>query len=165
MPNRLDEIRNKYAGKHVVYRLVDPRDCSVFYIGYTSQYGVRHKAHAGDRKNPEKADRIRDIRLAGHSVLMQVVDAFDEQFPALIREYELIRSMPGLTNVEGRNFRRGNVDLLLRKPVRKAYPDDPLRGREGRVACACCAYALMTADRKRRGRRRTGHCTVAARPR
>lgn len=72
---------------HYVYRWVDPRDQSIFYVGITVNLYERYKQHMRcDGANPQKDQRIQDILAAGHLPMMQTIEQLDTFGQALQRE-------------------------------------------------------------------------------
>jgi hypothetical protein len=87
---------------YYVYKLIDPRDCSCFYIGKGK--GRRAWDHQGSARsvqpdNHRKRSRILAILLAGQSVTVEIVARFDDERMAYAHEYDLIQSTENLTNI------------------------------------------------------------------
>ena len=97
---------------HYVYKLIDPRDGVPFYVG--KGQGNRAWQHQREVElgqancNARKIAKIREILLGGLQVEISIVAEYDNADDALNHEWELISSMPCLTNVgpggEGRRL-------------------------------------------------------------
>jgi hypothetical protein len=89
---------------YYVYKLVDPRDSSCFYIGkgrgqraWLHQKMVRYRSVV----NAAKTNRILAILSAGKDVGVEIVAWFKDERMAYAHEFDLIQSTPGLTNIIG----------------------------------------------------------------
>ena len=80
-----------------VYRLVDPRTSSAFYIGCTSNTLQRLSAHNSDPASSAWR-RCRELRDSGLKAKLEVIEVFPDKDDALDRERELILSTPDLVN-------------------------------------------------------------------
>lgn len=93
-----DRTRQWRPGEfHVVYALIDGRDGSTFYIGYTHQRPkARLWGHCHDRKGAAY-QRIQEIRQSA-PVTMRVLSRYRCASEALYEEHRLINLPPGLVN-------------------------------------------------------------------
>jgi hypothetical protein len=88
-----------------VYRLIDPRDGSTFYIGKgTGKRAWSHEieARAGRVVNRTKHNKIMAILGASLSVGVEIVANFNDERLAFAHEWDLIQNLVGLTNIVGR---------------------------------------------------------------
>ena len=91
--------------KHYVYRLMDPRDGTTFYVGRGQ--GNRVFSHAANQLGPQDAEDgtslklrvIRDIRNSGFQVQHVIHRHGLDECCAAEVEAALIDAYPGLTNV------------------------------------------------------------------
>lgn len=81
-----------------VYGLIDPRDDSVFYIGYTKHLSARISGHRAVDWGCSAAFRCRDIKNEGKRVGYKVFGTYDDKTVARWHERNLILSMTGLVN-------------------------------------------------------------------
>lgn len=110
---------------HDVYALVDGRDGSVFYIGYTRQWPKqRLHGHCHNRLG-STYQRIREIWAAGKAVSIQVLASFETQEEAWLREAEEIASRKGLVNRSAGNAWAAIYDLGKWEPEQPKYVPDP----------------------------------------
>jgi hypothetical protein len=89
-----------------VYRLIDPRDGSAFYVGKGTRnraWSHEHDAKAGRVGNRPKYNRIMAIVGAGLTVGVEIVAKFQHGRLAYAHEWDLIRNTPDLTNIIGAN--------------------------------------------------------------
>ena len=64
--------------RYSIYQLVDPRDNSPRYVGYTSQANIRMEQHlAGDNSNLLKRAWIAELRQLGLSPIMEEIEAVE----------------------------------------------------------------------------------------
>lgn len=111
--------RRQQRAQFYVYRLIDPRFGSVFYVGKgQGQRAWSHQARviAGNYDgNSAKADIILAIVEAGLSVKVEIVERFADADDALDLEYRLIEESPHLTN-DRRGFNSGaQVEARLKR--------------------------------------------------
>jgi hypothetical protein len=101
-------------GLFYVYRLIDPRDESVFYIGKGKgkrAYMHQKNAKKGRIENVEKHRKIKDIILSGHNVLVDIVQTFDKECDALKLEKDLITAnKENITNIANGN--KSNSEII-----------------------------------------------------
>ena len=83
--------------KWYTYKIIDPRDASVFYVGKGT--GRRAQSHLSCKLDHPKNHRIAEIRSHGHEPLVEHVAYFWEERHALDHEAELIAQHDGLTNI------------------------------------------------------------------
>ncbi len=77
---------------HYIYRWIDPRDNSVFYVGITVDLYQRYKQHMHcDGTNAQKDIHIREILYSGHLPIMQTIEQVESFQHALERESYWIR--------------------------------------------------------------------------
>src|SRR5438034_11474574 len=77
---------------HKIYRFIDPRDHSTFYIGITADLRERFKQHLRcEGANEQKNARIQDILQAGFLPIMDTVEQVETVEEALNREMYWIR--------------------------------------------------------------------------
>lgn len=86
-----------------VYGLYDSRTESIFYIGMTSQPRGRLSAH---RNDPLSAAHllIKDIEDEGWECEMMIINQFNTRREAHEYEFRLIKALPGLWNIDERQF-------------------------------------------------------------
>lgn len=97
-------ITSEKAMSFYVYRLIDPRDSSTFYIGKgTGKRAWLHEldARAGRIGNKPKHNRIMAIIISGLSVGVEIAATFLDERLAYAHEWDLIRSTSDLTNIIG----------------------------------------------------------------
>ena len=83
--------------RQYVYKLCDPRDQTIRYIGITEEPNYRLYGHSSD-KTSAAYDWIRFIREEGLKVTLEVVAEFENRDHALDYEAYLISKTPGLLN-------------------------------------------------------------------
>lgn len=79
------------------YKIIDPRDASVFYVGKGT--GRRAESHLSCKLDHPKNHRIAEIRSQGYEPVVERVAYFWEEQHALDHEAELIAGHKGLTNI------------------------------------------------------------------
>lgn len=100
-----------------VYKLIDPRDGSAFYIGKGCGKRIeRHESatRRGTEKNIAKARVIREIWAAGLNIQRAIVARFENEAEAFEFEMALIRNEQPRTNIVGGNCRIYTFFGLLR---------------------------------------------------
>lgn len=110
---------------HDVYALVDGRDGSEFYIGYTRQWPKqRLYGHCHD---PASAayDRIREIWAAGKAVSLRVLASYETREEALLREAHEIKRRKGLVNRSPGNEFAAVWYMSRWEPEQPKYTPDP----------------------------------------
>lgn len=80
-----------------VYKLIDPRDNVIFYVGITARPKIRFQSHRNDRLSAAWP-RIREIQNCGHECRMEIISEFSDRNSALEHEHKLISSLPELLN-------------------------------------------------------------------
>lgn len=85
--------------RYYVYALIDPRDESTFYIGKGVGRRVFDHEKQARKDGGAKAQRIKEIWLAGLEVKRVYLAWFDSEHTALKFEEAQIRSTSGLTNI------------------------------------------------------------------
>lgn len=88
-------------GKFYVYILSDPRDGKPFYVGKGK--GKRMGAHAFEGGDSAKARKIREITESGRGIEYRIDSEWLLEAAATDRERELIKTLPGLTNIVHNN--------------------------------------------------------------
>src|SRR5438105_386511 len=111
--------------EYPVYRLVDPRDLAVFYVGITNNPEARLKQHlACDGSNPDKDARIQEIGQQGLQPLMEGIERPGTLHLARLREAHWIdyylQEQALLTNIiipslDGKGIRGKRVAKAIRK--------------------------------------------------
>jgi lambda repressor-like predicted transcriptional regulator/predicted GIY-YIG superfamily endonuclease len=78
--------------KYFVYFLVDPLDPKTGYLGYTANASVRLKRHYNLKKTDHslRANWIREIKIAGLKLTMNILEEYDNEQAALNGEVKLI---------------------------------------------------------------------------
>jgi hypothetical protein len=98
---RLEKLMSFY-----VYRLIDPRDGSPFYIGKgTGKRAWSHEAdaRAGRIGNQPKHNRIMAVISSSLAISIEIVANFEDERLAYAHEWDLIQNTPDLTNIIGAN--------------------------------------------------------------
>src|SRR3990167_11305612 len=97
------KIKKQNEYKFYIYKLIDPRDNSVFYVGKGS--GIRMYKHAKaakrdklDRVNPYVYWRIREIWAAGLDVIYEQIYFTNDEADAYKHEDKLVEQI-GLDNL------------------------------------------------------------------
>ncbi|MCI4661368.1 MAG: hypothetical protein MRY63_06030 [Neomegalonema sp.] len=97
-----DQFSPRVAEKlgYYVYRLIDPRDGSTFYVGRGVDNRIfDHMDEAFEGRRSEKTDRISAIHRAGYKVVTVIHrHALRDQEEAAVVEAALIEAFPNLTN-------------------------------------------------------------------
>jgi len=83
--------------KWYTYKIIDPRDASVFYVGKGT--GRRAQSHLSCKLDHPKNHRIAEIRSQGYEPVVEHVAYFWEERHALDHEAEMIAEHEGLTNI------------------------------------------------------------------
>lgn len=117
-----------------VYRLIDPRDSSAFYIGKgKGQRAWQHEldARSGRIGNKVKHNRIMAILGSALAVKVEIVANFTDERMAYAHEWDLIQNTLGLTNIIGSSaegseipptpdeIRRARVEAKRQQVLRK----------------------------------------------
>lgn len=96
-----DRAAEAAANPVSVYGLIDPRTDAVFYIGISSKPERRFSRHLSD--DSSAAHHImNEVQELGLRVELKIFEMFPTRAEAIELETNLIRTMPGLTNVAGR---------------------------------------------------------------
>lgn len=143
---------------YYVYELVDPRDGSVFYVGKgkgrrISQHAV--EAKRGGLGNPFKAERIREIIKAGHSVIERKVhEGLDEERAYWLERQQIaLYGMASLTNITAGTetaAERAKVMLSRIKPFDQWMAEKPI-GLDGKIADPVWYHRIVAGLRKEAG--------------
>lgn len=92
---------NSFKEKYYVYFLIDPDDCSIFYVGKGS--GRRMFSHCRSKKdsNNIKFDKITQIKNKGKTTIEVVFSAHDKEEDSFCVERNLIKELAhtGITNI------------------------------------------------------------------
>src|SRR5690348_3565294 len=119
--------------EYPVYRLVDPRDRTVFYVGITNNPEARLKQHlACNGSNPDKDAWIQEICQQGLQPLMEIIERPEMRHQAQLREaywiHYYLQEQALLTNIiipslDGKGFEDKRVVRSPKKifgiPVRE----------------------------------------------
>jgi len=112
------------AGLFYVYFLVDPRDCSVFYVGKGIRKRVSdHVKHAkiGRVDNSEKHKRIVDVMNSGGDVIEKIIFRTNNEAYALFVEKFFISELReyGITNIANGMATNAEIVIERAEAVRK----------------------------------------------
>lgn len=129
----------RYPPGYYVYKLIDPRDQRVFYVGK----GQRDRAWQHERSvaaghvgsNKDKEDCIRAILDAGCRVTVKIDAIYRLESDALEREFQLVDVTIGLTNrMVGGVGPAATPDLINRRQLMREQKLAEVRAREAQAA-------------------------------
>lgn len=107
--------------KYYVYLLIDPRDGRPFYVGKGCGDRIQHhEAEARSGRLGAKCERIREIFAAGLQIKREIESRHEDEAAAYAREYELMCSLAGLTNIAKYQGRPGSRQ---KKPKLRTWAD------------------------------------------